>query len=68
MASSRFHKTKKLLVCCMLAGDTVVLFRDASGPGSREPLGCMGVWRLQAGSGSMGSPADWAVAWNSRLQ
>ena len=41
---------------------------DASGPGNSEPLDCMGVGRLQAAAGSMGSPADWAAASNARLR
>ena len=52
----------------MLAGGTLVLFVVPQAQESSEPLGCIGVWRLLAGAGSMGSPADWAAAQNTPLQ
>ena len=46
----------------MLAGGILGVIRDA------KPLGCLGVWPLQAEARIMGSPADQAVALMTHLQ
>ena len=52
----------------MLAGGILVVIVMLQAQRSSDPLGFMGVWRLQAGVGRMGSPADWAVALITHLQ